>query len=96
MSPKKQRYIYVIRCGDQIKIGHSVNPEARVKAVQTARAEKVILEWKRERADATKLEKYLHRLFYQHHLGGEWFDGNSLHVDDIRRASYGFIQYDWD
>lgn len=93
---KKQRYIYVIKCGNELKIGYSVNPEARVKAIQTSRAEPVTLEWKRERADAAQLEKYLHRMFSKHRLGGEWFNGDTLLVEDVRKASFSFLQYDWD
>lgn len=96
MASKKQRFIYVIKCGSELKIGYSVDPEARAKAIQTARAQPVTVEWMRERADAPQLEKYLHRMFSKHHIGGEWFNGDSLLVEDVRKASFGFLQYDWD
>lgn len=96
LTAKKQRYIYVLRCGNELKIGYSVDPAARLKVIQTSRAQEVILEWSRERSDATKLEKHLHRTFQRYKLGGEWFDGTQLAVEEIKRACFGFIQYDWD
>jgi len=91
----KQRYIYVIRCNDKFKIGYSSDPERRLKQLQTSNSEKLVLEWSRERADACKLEKHLHRVFGQYRIRGEWFDAKTLTVDQIISASFGFFKYDW-
>ncbi len=90
-----KRFIYVISCGNRLKIGYSTNPNERLKQLQTSNSEKLVLEWSRERADACQLEKHLHRTFNKHHIRGEWFDATTLTIGQIRSTSFGYIKYDW-
>lgn len=89
------RSIYVMRCGDKLKIGIAKDPEKRRKTLQTGNAEKIILEWSRERADAFHLETHLHQKFSNHRLAGEWFDGNSITVNQIQVAAMSYLDHDW-
>lgn len=66
-------YVYFIRSGDSgpIKIGHSINPDARIWGLQAAthlplRVVTTIVGDK-------KLEKTLHRKFRRFRIRGEWF-----------------------
>lgn len=92
---KKQRSIYVFECDGEFKIGYSTNVQSRLKAVQTSRSKPVTLLWQCVRSDATKIEKFLHRKFYEHHLGGEWFDSANLDLEDIKSACSAFPVIDW-
>ena len=95
MAKLESRYLYVIRCGDRLKIGIAVDCKKRLKTLQTGNADKLILEWSRERDDAAQVEAHLHRKFSKHRVGGEWFDGTQITVDEIIVASYNYIEYNW-
>lgn len=74
----KPTYIYVVSDGTYCKIGISVNPEKRLKSLQTGSAKVLRLLRKYElpsRKAAIKLEKQLHRMFWQSRCrhNGEWF-----------------------
>jgi len=61
----------------RLKIGISKNVKLRLMQLQTGNANAidlwfVIPFWRRE--DAENVESYLHRLFSQYRVGGEWFD----------------------
>lgn len=71
-------YIYVITDGLHSKIGISVNPERRLKSLQTGSAKPLRLLRMYEvstRRKALKIEKQLHRMFWQSRcrINGEWF-----------------------
>jgi hypothetical protein len=95
-SEKSHPHIYVMRCGDKLKIGVAKNVERRAKQLQTGNAEKILVEYKRERKDAYQLEKHLHRKFAHLRTSGEWFSSESLTLREIIAACYGYIKYDWD
>lgn len=90
------RHIYVIGCGNRIKIGYSNDPDKRLKQLQTGASDQMVLEWVQERADAHKLEKHLHRTFSKHKIFGEWFNADTLSIQEIRSAAFGYLVYDWD
>lgn len=96
VDPPKHPSIYVMRCGDKLKIGVAKNVERRAKQLQTGNPETILIEYQRERKDAYKLENHLHRKFSKQRVSGEWFDANALEVRDIISACFGFIKYDWD
>ena len=70
--PERIGGVYVIRVGDRVKIGRSVNPEQRIAAMQLPQRPEVVLivQCKGWRA----LESSLHKHFADHRKHGEWFD----------------------
>lgn len=83
MKPRKM--LYLIRCGDALKIGISKDPVARARAMQTSQPYEVDVllavwpgRWKRCRFAgcgqcARNFEGWVHRRLVEHHLRGEWF-----------------------
>jgi hypothetical protein len=63
------KYVYFARMGDRVKIGHSINPEARVKGMSLGDQAQVIYTC----SGGPFLEKELHRLFAARRISGEWF-----------------------
>lgn len=54
-------YVYVIRAGNNYKIGVAKNPEERLKNLQTGNPEELILEYSEFRNEPYKVEKVVHR-----------------------------------
>jgi Meiotically up-regulated gene 113 len=75
-------YIYIVRSGDRVKIGRSVDPAQRVKELQTAHgAALTLLVTVAAHAD---LESALHQRFAPLRLtNGEWFQLNAELTDYI-------------
>lgn len=76
-SPRRT-HVYVIRSSSSklVKIGYAVNPDQRVRELQTGSPGKLTVAWSipgRER-----LERELHRRFAEHRKSGEWFDLTQL------------------
>ena len=76
-TPPKKHYLYAISNGEQVKLGMSSNIKGRMKALQTANPNKLILLWKYYVADkprrAVKSEKCLHKVCKKWKIRGEWF-----------------------
>ena len=68
-------YLYVIGCKDKnyYKIGHSRNPEKRLKAIQTSCPFNLNLICKKKSADARQKESKLHLWLWELRKQGEWF-----------------------
>jgi hypothetical protein len=69
-------YVYIIACGDMVKIGVSKAPDERLKTLRTGMPETPYLVRTRllpNRRDAYSLERRLHGLFRDHRTNGEWF-----------------------
>ena len=91
-----RKFIYVIRDTgkDRIKIGRSKNPEARLKTLQTANSDQLVLQMKTERIHSAKFEKWLHAQFSKNRRRGEWFVG--VTSDDVSSKLMGCLLWDWD
>jgi hypothetical protein len=63
--------IYVIRCGDFIKIGHALTPERRLREMRIGCP--YPMEMLHVVDGRIALEKELHRAFRLHRLRREWF-----------------------
>lgn len=64
-------WVYFIRAGDAVKIGHSRDPQKRLKQLSTGSAEPLEL-WHRLPGDK-QVERDLHKQFADERLNGEWF-----------------------
>jgi len=70
-------YVYFIQARyGAIKIGHSSDPEARLRCLQTGTSKPLRLIAKfpfESRAEAAGLERELHRKLHKYRCRGEWF-----------------------
>lgn len=88
----KSTHLYVLSCGDKIKIGVTNNIENRLKSLQTGNPMPIKLEYIEERLNPEKAEHYLHRCFQAKRVNGEWFEYISVH--DIRVKLMLFFDQD--
>lgn len=74
----KSYYLYAISDGRYVKLGYSCNPRSRLKAMQTGHPEPLELVWTLEagdsEAEASVLERKLHRYCDDFQRRSEWFD----------------------
>jgi len=73
---KKISYIYMISNGDSIKVGHSINPDKRLKQLQTGSPSKLVLlnSFPVKRKYVSAIEKLCHdKLRTIYVKQGEWF-----------------------
>lgn len=84
MANNKCTHLYVLRCGERLKIGVTQDIEQRILSLQTGNPDKIELEYIEERLNPHKAEKFLHRHFQKHKVSGEWFEGISLHEIRVR------------
>ena len=78
---EKKSYIYLISNGKDYKVGVSVNPEKRIKQLQTGSAESLsIVElWMLPKDKVYGLEKECHEKINSYYVKrGEWFKGGAL------------------
>ncbi len=85
-------HLYVLRCGDLVKIGITNDINKRMASLQTGNPEPIILEYIEERYNPRKAEFWLHNQFSAHRVGGEWF--KDLTVDQIRSKLFMFHNQD--
>jgi predicted GIY-YIG superfamily endonuclease len=76
--------IYLIQAENtnKYKIGYSRNPHQRLKQLQTANGEGLLLLKEFKTEFATKLEKQLHRYYLNKQTLGEWFQ---LDEEDVQK-----------
>ena len=77
----KKHYVYIMKTNGFLKIGRSTNPRKRRNGLQTSNPEDVVLYAVSECEsfhESTKTEKFLHELFEDDRLRGEWFNDSIL------------------
>jgi len=71
-------FIYLLKSEDNgyYKIGKTINPEKRIKSLQTGNPEKIIIISKVnvESRFSSKIETAMHSQYSYAHKNGEWFD----------------------
>jgi|ERR1035437_338299 hypothetical protein len=79
------RFVYLINKEgtDEYKIGIGVNPEKRIKTLQTGNGETLILVNKFCSNFSTKIEVNLHKKYYSTHKHGEWFYLDNKDVNEF-------------
>lgn len=68
-------YVYFMKAGNTVKIGHSKNPRERAKSLQTSRHEQIEILYTVSGGRIT--ERYFHNKFAKCRLHGEWFQYGS-------------------
>lgn len=66
-----KQHLYIIRCGDYIKIGSSDNVERRLKDLQGSNPYPLTLEYYGENEGCD--EEFWHDFYKERHHRGEWF-----------------------
>ena len=66
-------FVYIISCGDYIKIGCSANPERRIDTLNTIIPYYIDLVYKIESNNMYALERQLQYQFKKNRIKGEWF-----------------------
>lgn len=74
-------YVYLIKFDNKIKIGHSTNPERRLKQLNLGPQAKIL--WKHEFPQAHKLEQYFHNMYENKRFSNEWFELNNNDIEEI-------------
>lgn len=80
VSDPEAAFVYVVACGDLVKIGVSYDPVKRLQSLRTGMPHRPYIVATRllsKRKDAYALELRLHRLFHAHRSNGEWFRVNA-------------------
>lgn len=67
------RWVYVIQCGEFIKIGIADDVQRRIGDLQVGNPMKLTLLRKFKAWDAARMERELHEKLGSHHERGEWF-----------------------
>jgi hypothetical protein len=89
-----QKYVYII--GSQLppyKVGISVNPQSRLRALQTGHPEKLHIHYQvaTEAAQTRLLETVIHRQIKFHRTHGEWFN---INLTDLKlQVDFVMIRY---
>lgn len=68
---KQAKFLYFMLCGDAVKVGVAVDPEARVRQIQVGNSEEVSL--LASFSGMGHLEAECHTRLLAQHLSGEWF-----------------------
>jgi hypothetical protein len=75
-SNSQQDFVYIIKCGDYVKIGKSMNPELRKNTLQNATPFPLEILFYSPRF----IEEDLHKKFAKYHHSNEWF----IYSDEIK------------
>jgi hypothetical protein len=93
MRGSQHTYIYFIQAkdGGPVKIGWTIDPERRLKVLQSASPHKLVL--RKVVRGSQRLEHFLHEHYAAYRLEGEWFEPQSdmpgcLHDGGISTATW--------
>jgi hypothetical protein len=88
---KPKGYIYFVQgeCGGPIKVGYSKDPDSRFKTLQTGYPD--ILKMLLIIPGSEKTESYIHKMFDEYRINGEWFKPGEFVLEKIEhfRQKYG-------
>jgi hypothetical protein len=92
IAPNTEGYIYCISDGYKkaAKIGFSRNPQRRLAQLQTASA--TVLELRGVIPSIRLFESFMHNIFRDRHIHGEWYDNSDEYVSDIFAISKEFAE----
>lgn len=70
------KYVYLVKSGDDYKIGVATNLLARIKGLQTSNANRIELVTAKRTAKFAEYERHIHKLLYEWKTNGgtEWFN----------------------
>lgn len=65
--------VYIMTCGDQLKVGKSNNPRSRWKGIRCSNPQPVELVYEVSTPNDFAVEREAHRILDEYRQGGEWF-----------------------
>lgn len=77
-ATRPQSYLYALRAGSAVKLGHSCDIARRIRELQIGNPNKVTLVWSMPVARPLVMERKLHRFCRKYHRRGEWYDAACL------------------
>lgn len=82
----KEKYVYVLNCDGNYKIGISENVKKRIKQIQIGNSAYIneIMSYKFEASIASFIENYFHKHFTDKNVNSEWFELQEKEIDYIR------------
>lgn len=83
-------WVYAISDGLHVKVGYAIDPQKRMRDMQTSNAKKLTLEAKTKcptRSSAKRLERQIHRAGKRYHVRGEWFTTEIIRFFDEGREA---------
>ena len=75
--------IYILESDGFYKIGVSANINNRIKELQTGNPYTIECVFSRRVPEAYEVEKYIHKLFEQDKVSGEWFEFDDRTLDIV-------------
>lgn len=84
-------YAIVNESAKAVKIGKAVDPDKRLRLLQTGNHSPLTL--RRVWRDCGKYERDVHRYFWHSHKRGEWFAMNECMALFVETADTGFIRW---
>ena len=89
--PPEQKRVYILGCGDHIKVGIANNVQSRILELQIGNPARIVKLWETvpmTRLEATRLERRVHQELADTRISGEWFECSAdLAMSTILRLS---------
>lgn len=95
MTNKEQHFVYVMAAADKTKVGFSVSPEGRRRALQGSKNGRVTLYAVLPVSDHRAVEAAAHMILDGHKLGGEWFSISPEEALIAVRTASLMVDFGW-
>ena len=87
----KPGVVYVIESSGAYKIGMTTNFANRLNTIKVANPNEVNVVYKVESGDPKSMESYLHKMFQDEKIKGEWFSLSNEDIVRIKELDAGFF-----